>query len=303
MIVNYELLASRNMVSMTSPAVAKDTMTSNAPETTASTRRPPRPQAVLEVLERRQVTENLLRITLGGEGFANLRRNHQTDAYVKLLIPQPGSALTPPFDLDAIRAEAPEELPARRTYTVRHWDDENQRIDIDMVVHGDDAGMAVAWALETEVGDRIAMSGAGGGYSPEADSARHLLIGDHAALPAIAAALEAMPADARGDVLIHLDHEADVQELSAPEGVEVQWVIGPREALLARVEELEIPQTEGLQVFCHAERGLTKQLRKHLVVERSIPRDQISISAYWALGRIEDQFQAEKREAIGKIDD
>ena len=33
-----------------------------------------------------------------------------------------------------------------------------------------------------------------------------------------------------------------------------------------------------------------------------IPREQISISAYWALGRIEDQFQAEKREPIGAID-
>lgn len=56
-------------------------------------------------------------------------------------------------------------------------------------------------------------------------------------------------------------------------------------------------------MFCHAERGLTKQLRRLLVKDSGIPREQISVSAYWALGRIEDQFQAEKREIIGKIDD
>lgn len=278
-------------------------MTANAPETAPSPRRPHRPQAVLEVLGREEITENLIRLTLGGDGYTQLRRNHHTDAYVKLLIPQPGTDLTPPYDLDAIRAEAPDQLPARRTYTVRRWDDEKRRIDLDMVVHGENQGMAVAWALEADPGERIALTGAGGGYSPEPASARHLLIGDHAALPAIAAALEAMPADAVGDALIHLEHETDVQDLSAPEGMAVQWVTGPREALLTRVETLALETADGLQVFCHAERGLTKQLRRHLVVERGIPREQISISAYWALGRIEDQFQAEKREAIGRIDD
>lgn len=56
-------------------------------------------------------------------------------------------------------------------------------------------------------------------------------------------------------------------------------------------------------MFCHVERGITKQLRRLLVKDAGIPRDRISISAYWALGRIEDQFQAEKREAVGRIDE
>ena len=88
-----------------------------------------------------------------------------------------------------------------------------------------------------------------------------------------------------------------------PEGVELRWVIGEREQLFDQVQALDLSDTEGLQVFCHLERGLTKRLRRVLVTDRQIPRSAISISAYWALGRIEDQFQAEKREAIGKIDD
>ena len=96
-----------------------------------------RPQAVLEVLGKTRISPRLLRLTLGGEGYAALNRNEQTDAYVKLLIADPHSGLTPPYDLDALREKSPELLPTRRTYTVRRWDDAAQRIDIDVVLHGE----------------------------------------------------------------------------------------------------------------------------------------------------------------------
>ena len=262
-------------------------------------------QAVLEVKGKTRLSPRLLRVTLGGEQYPELNRNEATDAYVKLLIASPASGLQPPYDLDAIREQSPELLPARRTYTVRHWDDDARTLDIDVVLHGSeqDAGVAARWADEALPGDRIAVTGAGGGYSPAPRTDTHLLIGDHAALPAIAAALESMDPSARGRALIHLDHEEDVLDLEHPEGIEVEWVIGRREQLLAKVEALDLSDPERFQVFCHSERALTKQLRAVLIKQAGIGRDQISISAYWALGRIEDQFQAEKREPIGRIDD
>lgn len=263
---------------------------------------------MLEVVRKSRLSPRLIRVTLGGEQFSELRTNDFTDAYVKLLIAQPGSGLRPPYDMDAIREQDPELMPSRRTYTVRNWDHEAGTIDLDFVLHGhgdDDGedGIAARWADIAQPGDRIALSGAGGAYSPDPEASSHLLIGDHAALPAIAAALERMTADARGIALIHLEHEDDVLTIDHPAGVEVHWVIGEREQLLAEAAALDLAEVEGLQVFCHAERGLTKQLRRLLVTERQIPREAISISAYWALGRVEDQFQAEKREDIGKIDD
>lgn len=261
-------------------------------------------QAVLEVQGKSRLSPRLLRVTLGGDQYSELRRNHHVDAYVKLLIASEESGLLPPYDLDEIRASAPEHLPARRTYTVRHWDDAAQTLDIDVVLHGEgDAGVAARWADAAQPGDRIALSGAGGGYSPDPEQSFHLLIGDHATVPAIAAAVESMEPAARGLALIHLDHEEDVLPLEHPEGVELRWLIGDPEQLFEQVQALDLSETEGLQVFCHAERGMTKRLRRVLVKDRQIPRAAISISAYWALGRIEDQFQAEKREAIGKIDD
>ena len=284
------------------------TTTDQSSPASATAQRPARPkrnQAVLEVLGKTRVSPRLLRLTLGGEGYEALNRNRNSDAYVKFLIADPASGLQPPYDMDALREHSPELMPARRTYTVRHWDDEKQRIDVDVVLHGEgeDSGIAARWADAAQPGDLVAMNGAGGGYTPQPETRRHLLIGDHAALPAISAALESMDEDAAGLVVIHLDHEEDRLELEHPRGVELRWVIGAREELVETVRGLDLSDPEELQVFCHVERGITKQLRQVLVKDAGIPRPQISISAYWALGRVEDQFQAEKREAIGKIDE
>lgn len=292
------------METNTSPSAPTPTAPASTPAPGDRGAKRPRQQAVLEVRSKIRLSPRLLRVTLGGEQYGHLHRNEHPDAYVKLLIADPASGLHPPYDLDALREEQPELLPARRTYTVRHWDDEARTLDLDFVLHGhgEDSGIAARWADEALPGDLIALSGAGGGYLPQPDTT-HLLIGDHAALPAIAASLESMEEDATGLVLLHLDHEDDALELARPAGVELRWIVGEREQLLEAVSALDLSRAAGLQVFCHAERGLTKQLRRVLVKEAGIPREQISISAYWALGRIEDQFQAEKRESVGKIDD
>ena len=284
------------------------TTTDQSSPASATAQRPARPkrtQAVLEVLGKTRVSPRLLRLTLGGEGYEALNRNRNSDAYVKFLIADPASGLQPPYDMDALRENSPELMPARRTYTVRRWDDEKRQIEVDVVLHGhgEDSGIAARWADEAQPGDLLAMSGAGGGYTSAPETRRHLMLGDHAALPAIAAGLEAMDEDAQGTVLIQLDHDEDRLELEHPAGVEVRWLIGERELLLEAVDQLNLEDHEGLQIFCHVERGITKQLRAKLVKQAGIPREQISISAYWALGRIEDQFQAEKREPIGRIDD
>lgn len=268
--------------------------------------RGPRPQAVLEVLRTQRLTPGMVRVELGGPGVADLSHNESTDRYVKLLIPAPGSGLEPPFDLEVLREQSPELLPSRRTYTVRRWDTETGTLTLDFVVHGegdgDGEGVAAPWALGARPGDRIAMSGAGGGYTPAEGTAYHLLVGDHSALPAIAAALESMREDATGRALIQVDRAEDQVELAHPAGVAVEWLVGAREQLLTRLRSLELP-TEGLQVFAHGERGVIKEVRRDLVTVRGIPKEQISISAYWALGRVEDQFQAEKREPVGRIEE
>src|SRR5690625_506574 len=83
-------------------------------------------QAVLEVHGKTRLSPRLRRVTLGGEQYAGLRPNHLTGACVKRLVAREESGLLPPGGLDASRASAREHRAARRTYNVRHWDDEAQ---------------------------------------------------------------------------------------------------------------------------------------------------------------------------------
>lgn len=268
--------------------------------------RPQRPQIVLEVLERIQLSPRMVRIVAGGPGIAGVEDIGKTDAYTKMLFAHPDTELTPPYDLEALREELPTELlPSRRTYSIRRFDLENGRIWIDFVVHGTE-GIAGPWADTAKPGDVVVLGGIGGGYAPDPDADWHLLAGDDAALPAIAAALEAMPADAEGVALIEVDGEADQLDLLAPEGVRIEWLhragreAGTTTLLADAVRALDWREGR-VQVFAHGERGAMKSLRPYLTDERALDRAQLSISAYWAHGRKEDTFQAEKREPVGQV--
>ncbi|MFJ4998844.1 siderophore-interacting protein [Microbacterium sp. NPDC088619] len=255
-------------------------------------------QAVLSVQQVEQVSPDLVRITAGGDGYEAFTDNVFADKYVKILFADPRHGLTPPYDLGQLREESPEKLPTRRTYTVRAADAEQQRLVIDFVVHGDE-GVAGPWARSAQVGDTLVVSGAGGGYLPEPGTPWHLLIGDHTALPAISSAVEAMDADAVGYVILTVADPADRLLPEVPAGMRVRWTDTDDE-LLAVLAEL--PWAAGHPgVFAHGERGTIKAVRA-LLKQRDVPRESLSISAYWARGRAEDQFQAEKREPIGQIE-
>ena len=255
-------------------------------------------QAVLAVQEVEQVSPDLIRITAGGDGYEAFNDNDFTDKYVKILFADPRHGLTPPYDLAQLRVESPEKLPTPRTYTIRSADPAQRRLVIDFVVHGDE-GIAGPWARAARPGDTIVVSGAGGGYRPDPAAPWHLLVGDHTALPAISSAIEAMDPAARGHLLLTVADADDRILPETPAGLTVVWTQTDDELLAALAD---LPWAEGdPQVFAHGERGTIKQVRA-VLKQHDVPRESLSISAYWARGRAEDQFQAEKREPIGQID-
>jgi NADPH-dependent ferric siderophore reductase len=255
-------------------------------------------QAVLTVQEVEQISPDLIRVTAGGDGYEAFTDNSSTDKYVKILFADPSHGLTPPYDLAQLRADSPEKLPTRRTYTVRASDAARQRLVIDFVVHGDE-GVAGPWARGAQPGDTLVVSGAGGGYAPDPSAPWHLLIGDHTALPAISSAVEAFSPDAVGHIVLSIMDPADRILPEVPAGVLVHWTQTDEE-LLSVVASLEWRDGHP-GVFAHGERGTVKAVRA-LMKEHDVPREHLSISAYWARGRAEDQFQAEKREPIGQIE-
>jgi len=272
-----------------------------------------RPQSVFVVERTERLSPHMVRVHLGGPAFddfvagADPQSLAATDTYVKLLLAKPGLGLEPPYDLEALRETLPkQDRPARRTYTVRAVDHGTRTIAIDFVVHGVD-GLAGPWAASAQPGDRLAMSFPGGGYAPSDDPAvTHVLLGDDSALPAIGAALEAMHAAATGVALVEVAGPGDEQTIRHPAGVDLRWLhrdatgAEPGTLLLAAAGALSRPSSP-VQVFAHGERAAMKAIRRLLQDEWQLEKRDLSLSAYWALGRAEDRFQEEKREPIGVI--
>ena len=266
--------------------------------------RPPRPQHVLEVTSTERLSPHLVRVRARGGDLTAFRESPHTDRYVKITFAKPELGLEPPYDLAALRKVlAPEDLPVTRTYTVRGV--AGDEIAIDFVVHGDE-GIAGPWAARAREGDRLVVSSPGGAYAPDDAASWHLFAGDESALPAIAAALEALPVDARGIAFLEVAAADDEVPLSPPRGVDVVWLHrhgdapGTSRVLVETVAAWQAPEGRG-QVFAHGEREAMKALREVFFTAWALERSQVSLSGYWAYGRTEDRFQAEKREPIGKI--
>jgi NADPH-dependent ferric siderophore reductase len=259
--------------------------------------RRPRTPRLATVLRTSRPTPHLVRVVLGGEGLAGFAPEH-TDAYVKLVLPPAGAPYAAPFDVAAVQREHPRELwPCLRTYTVRAWDPAAGELVLDVVVHGDE-GLAGPWAVAARPGDRVQLLGPGGAYAPSTDVDWHLLAGDETALPAIAASLERLPAGATARVFVEVADAAEEQPLPLPGGAELTWVHRcglPGEALVAAVRGAALP-AGSVHAFVHGEAGCVRELRRHLRVERAVPREQLSASGYWRLGRTDEGWRAEKAE-------
>ncbi|MDF2443936.1 MAG: hypothetical protein JWR01_2139 [Subtercola sp.] len=255
-------------------------MTSPSPTERAA--RTARPQVTLAVVRREQLSPHLVRIVLGGDEFGAFQTNDSTDKYVKLVFTAPG------------------ELTVTRTYTVREVDPVARTLSIDFVVHGDE-GLAGPWADAAQPGDLLSFAGPGGGYAPDPAADWHLFAGDQSALPAIASALAALPATALGLAFVEVTGAADELVLDAPAGVAVTWIhSAPGVTLAAAVDGAEWLAGRP-QVFAHGERESMKELRE-VFKRRGVLRSELSLSGYWAAGRTEDRFQAEKREPVGVIE-
>ncbi|KUN20033.1 FAD-binding protein [Streptomyces corchorusii] len=265
--------------------------------------RKPRKPHTAQVVRTERLTPHMQRVVLGGEGLAGFAADTCTDHYVKLLFGAAGVTYPEPFDLERIRAEFPrEQWPVTRTYTVRAWDPGQRELTLDFVIHGDE-GLAGPWALRARPGDTVRFMGPGGAYAPDLDADWHLLAGDESALPAIARALETLPAGARAHAFVEVSGPEEEQKIDTE--VPVVWLHrGDRpvgEALLEAVRGLEFPEGRP-HAFVHGEASFVKELRRMLRVERQIPREDLSISGYWRLGHNEDGWQASKREWNARIE-
>jgi NADPH-dependent ferric siderophore reductase len=230
----------------------------------------------LTVTRTEPVTPVIRRVWFRSDDLSAFEESGWTDRYVKLQFP------------DAVR-----------TYTALFPDVAAGTLAIDFVTHGDE-GVAGPWATAARPGDRIEVRGPGGAYRPDPTADWHLLAGDESAVPAITAALEALPADAVARVIVLVDDADHEPALPLPAGAELtvlhRATLREGQGLATAVRALAwLPGR--VHAFVHGEAAeVMHDLRPYLLKERALDRDQVSISGYWRRGRTEEGFRQWKAE-------
>jgi NADPH-dependent ferric siderophore reductase len=260
-----------------------------------------RPVRRATVLETRRVTPHMVRVVLGGEGLQGFEAGEFTDHYVKLQLPAFGADYGSDFDTQEIQATRPRELwPRTRTYSVRAWDPAARRLEIDFVVHGD-SGVAGPWAANARPGDVLQLRGPGGAYAPDPEADWHLLVGDASVIPAISAALDRIPQPTPVIAVVEVDGSEEEQPLSSPGDLRLHWLHRSRPPgeepglAVAAVAALTLPAGRG-QAFVHGEASAVRAIRRHLLAERGLPAESLSVSGYWKLRRSEEGWREDKAE-------
>ncbi|AEF36616.1 MULTISPECIES: siderophore-interacting protein [Mycobacteriaceae] len=274
-----------------------------------------RPVHTFAVVRTEQLSEHMTRVVLGGTGYDTFRPSEFTDSYVKVVFVRYDldvAALPQPLTLDSFDALPEEDRPVIRTLTVRRADPVAREITIDVSVHGDH-GVVGPWATAAQPGQPVYLMGPNGAYAPDPAADWHLLAGDESALPAISAALEALPADAVGKAFIEVAGPEDEMALAAPSGVQLNWLHRGGRADLVGQDRAgdKAPLVEAVtttlwlpgqvQVFIHGEaQAVMHNLRPYIRKERGVAAKWASISGYWRRGRTEETFRQWKKELARK---
>jgi NADPH-dependent ferric siderophore reductase len=221
--------------------------------------RPPRRNVAVRSVT--QITPRLRRIVATGEldGWDPA----QPGAHLKVFVPRPDGA-----------------EPAMRTYTVRHFG--AGALTIEFAEHSD--GPATSWAQTAEAGAEFQISGlARSGFVPDPTSEWCVLLADHAALPAVAAILESLPAGLEALVVVELQDPQDALQLESPAELEIRWLTeagAPCHQLVAAAGELTLPDGNG-EVWVGCEAGQMRLIRAHMLTQLQVEPDALHTRAYW----------------------
>ncbi|MEL7975900.1 siderophore-interacting protein [Isoptericola sp. F-RaC21] len=262
-----------------------------APAGPPARKRTPRHATVTAV---RRITPHLVRVTIAGPELTALEPTGHTDTYVKLVL-----------------GELADGRPLLRAYTVRARRDADVagsgevEWDLDLVVHGDE-GVGGPWATGVRPGEEVTFLGPGAGYAPDPEAPWHLLVGDDAALPAIAASLEALPVGAVAHAVVEVPGPEDEQPLATAADLAITWVhrgggAGLADAVRAAHAAGSFP-AGAPHVFLHGEAGMVRDLRRWVRAELGVPRELLSASGYWRRGSDDEHWRAHKRDWAAAVE-
>jgi NADPH-dependent ferric siderophore reductase len=237
-------------------------------ETIAFPARATRPVWPLVVVAARDVTPRMRRVSLVGEALERFSWRAGQDLVFSL--PQAGGGV------------------ARRHYTIRAFDRQELRLEVDVVLHG--ASPGARWASTAKIGDPVTAEGPRGRTVVSGRADWHLFTGDETALPAIAAMIESVPAGARAHAIIEVEAPDEEQAIASDARVEIEWLHrrGPpaaaSPALIERLAAFQPPPGAG-HAYIIGETATVRAQRQGLIA-RGFAKEQITAEGYWRPGRV-----------------
>lgn len=254
----------------------------------------------VEVVRILDVTPGMRRVTLAGEqlgaftsatGIARPAfESSGFDDDIAFYFPYPGQQdVVLPVQGEAALAVPRDPRLLSRNYTVRRWDPESGELDVDFVAHG--VGVGTTWAARAQLGDRIHLAGPSSSKSFPEDSDWLLLAGDDTTIPAIARLLDELPEDARAQVFLEVAEEAHRTELRTLPHVAVTWLV--RDGEEAGTTTLLVDAVRSADwwdgrpfAWVAGERSAVRDLRRHLIEDRAVPKSDIEFTGYWRRGQV-----------------
>ncbi|GAA5056326.1 siderophore-interacting protein [Nocardia callitridis] len=253
----------------------------------------------LEVLESYRLTPRMQRIVLGGQ---ELEREFPfvpmaPDEHLKMFFPDPetGELVLPVIGPKGMAPRPDGKRPQFRDYTVRAFDAEKPSLTIDFVLHTH--GIGGSWAADAQPGDRVGAIGPRGSYIYPVGYDWYLLVADETALPALCRWAEELPEGKQVIAFVEVRDEAD--EIALPESVQVRYLHrgsaapGTTSLLADAVTAWAPPEGRGF-AWAAGEALSLKPVRRYLVNELKLPKEQMKIDGYWRVGTVNLDHHAEE---------
>jgi len=262
----------------------------------------PAPPCLVSVKSILDISPNLKRITFTCKDIANFP-SFCPGAHIKVFFPLPHQTI-PQLPTQSSKGNTwadKSEKPLIRTYSVRKIRTQLEEIDIEFVLHGD-TSPASRFAEQVKVGDVLGLSRPSGPDPMVPETDFFSLTGDLTALPAIAAMLEAMPSNQKGQVRVAVLEKEDCIPLIKPEGIQVKYYIRDNASLIRDVLEHSATQVGAIQNKVHywiaGEEGLVVPIRQFLLKEMKIMKMNMYAIPYWREDLKEEDYHQARHDIM-----
>ena len=260
-------------------------------ETRTGRARPPHrlpPRRWVTILEIEWLTPKVASLLLQGEDLEGFESDGP-GAHVKLILPPPGETeIAQPIRYEGMRAVFADGVtpPFLRTYTPLRFDPKRLELEVEMLKHGD--APASNWLIQARAGQRIIVAGPRGGWNPPQDGEWYLVMADDTGIPAATQVVSALP-DKPLAVALEVSGQSERRSLPGVPDDLPQWLYRGNDIRLAgkpleeTIRSAELPKGKGY-VWAALESGAMRRIRRYLIEEAGLPKEQMVTRGYWKLG-------------------